>query len=370
MATKVTYLLGAGASAQTIPTVAAFGGKIKELIERLRSGLPIETIDTYDDNGNSSSVQQQLADYASFVLQELKNFSSVDTYARYLYFTNLPELPKLKALINFCFSYWQHVEGLDKRYDSLFSLVVKGQTQQPILPNNIRIVTWNYDLQLESCVSRYFQYPDLEFFDQEINLFPSVRKKLLSEKSGFSIFKLNGSAQTYFHVGKISKSRFPLSFFNKELLSTKEKSELSLNLNFHLKQFYLSASSFPQMHPVISYSWEKEPQMEIVRKLCFDTCSDTEILVIIGYSFPLINREVDEELFREMRLLNKIIIQSPKKTIQGVRERCIGFLNHQNNPQIFTTGPYGDYFDSVAQDQIISIESTNEFYVPDEIFDI
>lgn len=62
----------------------------------------------------------------------------------------------------------------------------------------------------------------------------------------------------------------------------------------------------------ISFSWEKMNDQYLTR--IADCVADARVLVIIGYSFPFFNREVDRQLFERMPMLEKIYIQDPSAT--------------------------------------------------------
>lgn len=58
------------------------------------------------------------------------------------------------------------------------------------------------------------------------------------------------------------------------------------------------------------FAWEKEYFVE-KSKILFNNISDTEILIIIGYTFPFFNREIDRMIFEKMPNLKQIYIQDP-----------------------------------------------------------
>ena len=50
------------------------------------------------------------------------------------------------SFINFCFSYWQFIKGLDTRYDSFFSVLMADTNEGPKLPSYIKIISWKFTL--------------------------------------------------------------------------------------------------------------------------------------------------------------------------------------------------------------------------------
>ena len=62
----------------------------------------------------------------------------------------------------------------------------------------------------------------------------------------------------------------------------------------------------------INYAWEKNPLAEKARLAAREIFKNTDILVIIGYSFPPFNKEIDQELFNELKnKKTKIFYQDP-----------------------------------------------------------
>ncbi len=354
MAKKITYLLGAGASALTMPTVAKFREAIFELERDLDkrnivNEMLMKAPEITDTNGAASLVVK-----LSLLNKELINFSSIDTFARYIYFTQPKELTTLKALINFCFTYWHFQKGLDKRYDGLFSLLVLDNNGKPNLPGNVKFLTWNYDLQLESSIARYIGKKNLGQLEQVIPIFPCVDRNKTVKSDEFSVFKLNGSAQAFWNqTGNVFKNDLPFEFFNHDL--TKEEQNRFNYLTRIVVQDYIENVKTSKGVSYISYSWENNENNQATRQGAKNLCVDTEVLVVIGYSFPLINRAIDEELLRSMKRLHKVYVQSPKETMEAVTERMKSVIDIDlNNPS--------------NRIQIAQVRGSDEFCVPDEIF--
>ena len=69
---------------------------------------------------------------------------------------------------------------------------------------------------------------------------------------------------------------------------------------------------------LISYAWEKEwgsdrdyPYVNERLNYAKAAARAAEILVVIGYSFPFFNREIDKIIFSEMPTIKKIYFQDP-----------------------------------------------------------
>ena len=62
--------------------------------------------------------------------------------------------------------------------------------------------------------------------------------------------------------------------------------------------------------PTISYAWEEDTIQESnVVQLAIDAVKDAHFLVVIGYTFPEDNREIDNTVIKKMENLEKVYIQ-------------------------------------------------------------
>ncbi len=81
---------------------------------------------------------------------------------------------------------------------------------------------------------------------------------------------------------------------------------------------------------MLSFAWEDyEFNAPKITDKAIVATKDTEILVIIGYSFPFFNREIDRKIIGEMKSLRKVYFQdkSPdniKLRFQAIRENVEG----------------------------------------------
>jgi len=106
-----------------------------------------------------------------WLLGEARFHETIDTLAKYYYLTgNAESLIRLKkALITYfvlqqlCVLQTNPLHNapspieklLDRRYDSFIATIATRDRSGFKLPGNIKILTWNYDLQLELAFKRY-----------------------------------------------------------------------------------------------------------------------------------------------------------------------------------------------------------------------
>ena len=54
------------------------------------------------------------------------------------------------------------------------------------------------------------------------------------------------------------------------------------------------------------YSWENNPVFDNIRTNALKATKETDILIIIGYSFPTFNRNIDKSILKNMIRLKKV----------------------------------------------------------------
>lgn len=279
---KITYLIGAGASANAVPMVNDFGNALFNMINHFEvNGI------LYDSNEVKA------------LSHEIRNHSSIDTLARkYWLKDDFVKYNKIKTLIALLILF-HNVNGniydsiillkkslriLDHRYDSFLATFLQLQNKKFSLPSQIQFVSWNYDIQFEKALSFYDDENDvimgLEIFEPHLN-----------RLNGVGIFD-NSDYHKFYSLNDIG--------------------------NTELKEFFVSALSFEKdLITRIQFAWEitdpkpayKNDISQMRKKIenANKRIKESNYVVVIGYSFPVFNREVDIELFKGFN--GKIFIQ-------------------------------------------------------------
>ncbi|GAL65196.1 hypothetical protein [Jejuia pallidilutea] len=316
MATNITYLLGAGASFNAIPVVDGIPDALDHFANEFNPGkayhnfAPIEFSDEknqtivklflYQHQNDVKTLREyhsKLRDFYKDIIwlkSEAKKHTSIDTFAKKLYLQeDLPNLKKLKTILS-CFFIFLQTKKFDKRYDSLFASVLDDLNN---LPGQIKLLSWNYDSQLEIAFSN--------FTNDSIN---EAKKKLKLHSKGdimfdayapneFCVYKINGTTNIQKRDFNIDNILSDFKSNNTSIIKT------FLDLHGELQNF--------KSQPNMTFAWEDYNTEKGFFPNLRHSISETEILIVIGYSFPFFNRKVDKFILDSMSNLKKIYIQDP-----------------------------------------------------------
>ena len=327
---QFTYLIGAGASANAIPVINNFAKELGNFAKYIEHFEIKEDAfhDVYGINEKPSEIKERFVDKTKWLAKECAEHLSIDTFAKKLYLGNRhKELNVLKAIVSEFLLVRQNRNGIDKRYDAFFASILEKNNGVLKLPDNIKILSWNYDKQIEYSIAQFYEDSNSNSVEKFIQVMP--RKDNDNVDIGkFCLFKLNG---TIGGTLKNNKKYIPMEIdysLIKEKITKKDEQNIVINLlqrfyyierkNFHY-EYYNTKSQ--DEYPTITYSWEKNPVFEQIRNEALKATKDTNILVIIGYSFPTFNRILDKKILQNMGYLDKVFIQSPSGSIEGVIQR-------------------------------------------------
>lgn len=283
---NITYLFGAGASAQSLPVVSDIPDRINRQIGYLREY-------------NSADIEKQelnnLINDLGGLREVCLNHATVDTYAKKLYVTNQKDqYKKLKLTLSTFLTIEQILNLVDKRYDSFLASIIPNEGVYALPP--IKILSWNYDCQFELAGKEYFLGSrTLLDVQGSLNLSDKVTSKTDdADSSSFSMIKLNGSALLW---DKNRKTWFEPYFDTSSMQS----------LDYMIRLHWMAMNA--DVQETMSFAWEQMPNR--FYGSIKGTVVQTDILVVIGYSFPFFNRDVDREIISSMPNLHKVYIQDP-----------------------------------------------------------
>lgn len=353
----VTYLIGAGASANAIPPVSKFNSRFRDYSN---NNLPFYQACKSQVEFFPLSMKKRFAQYFKYFLSEVQKISnelgdnSIDQLAKKFQdngktenYQNLKST--LAAIILFEQSHFDFLKlelnnrrefkspninyrNIDPRYDFLWSNLLDNNTKK--LRENIRFLSWNYDSQLElSYEHRFWEKLQVNInripfiIWDELNIYPALDKEFSSRQksAGFSVTKLNGTAG---FIQKVrSKVNYSLELYGKESLDF--RIIYSIFENFYES----SAIGSDEVRSAIQFAWDNEIKNTDIIETAIERTIDTEVLVVMGYSFPDYNNKVDEQIISKMKNLSLLRVLDKKDEINNRHEKVQRFLNREINFQ-------------------------------------
>ena len=358
---NVTYLIGAGASAgkrgkdlpggdpkdnsiyEGLPCVNEISNCLWDICRLIdRTSIPND-LDWMDKQIGLASVADWECARKNLwrCLQKLRidceQHATIDTYAKKLVLKNrqaaFKELEQILALF---FIYLQLQNYPDTRYDTFLANILEPNLH---FTQNIRVISWNYDSQFEIAYSEYDEKDELR-----------VGSKNARFNIDYEIIKINGTAtfDNQSSIATLRKEIWQKIWAIKGTLQRSEQlqKEQTWVLYFiYLYQLYVVGKK-DNTH--LSFAFDSSEPSEKIMNSIDKIISQTDALVVIGYTFPFFNREIDRQILKNLNHHAKIYIQD--KYPKSVRQSLEAVLT-----------------DVQRQVQIVEIERTEQFYLPPEL---
>lgn len=306
---KITYLLGAGASANCLPTYSNFKRRFDLFIRE----FSIQKNITYEN------VQKEIISIGNKLIDELDFHNTPDTIAKkYFHQGRIDNINDLKKVITLFFIYEQtqknyfELEGstpiqvksqFDKRYDSFLASILQPLKGKLQIFDQFKILTWNYDIQFEIAFSNYSnkKFAEIQETIQSVPLINGEDTKQIDTRK-FTIIHLNGIAA----ISNKTENLLVNNFFYKNSYPFEDLIKYYIDMTTDKKEIINSNFSF---------AWENYESGNLAKnksvlKDATLIALEAEILVIIGYSFPIFNRDIDKMLLSEMKNLEKVYVQT------------------------------------------------------------
>lgn len=345
---KITYLLGAGASYNSVPIWAQQAETMQQIAGNILSQInPPEDSTIPDEYGLLND--EILIDFFNKMLEfsnKAVEFGSIDIYARRLsLLKRYSELNDLKFCLSIYFDLWElfsfknykigntqlNFSQIDKRYYSLLSILLEPKNDfTPKIPDNVKFCTWNYDLQLELAFSSFLKTStnNLKTINEHIPFSDPINTyNFNGEKIDNIVYHFNGHRGIFISDQKAHEN---IDGSHKDDFWKYLK---RLKSNFvHFRDISYTSC--------IKYSWEED---EIQKEKWKNIFRNTDILIVIGYSFPAFNRRIDTELFRSLSPnIYQIVYQDPNASInmikilnQNLKEENIKILDNSTDLKNF-----------------------------------
>jgi len=348
---RVVYWLGAGASANALPVVTQMGGAMRSqdawIRHYLRTGIDEKVLSKY------STFLWGLAD-------TIVPYGTVDTYARALFVQKRSkDLAELKLHLAIFFLLEQTVEKknrlrhgeekpeydkptmIDQRYMGWLALLVE---EDKCITDKVRVISWNYDLQVEHALAKYWELPDLSELHKIRG--GQIHPKALEPVANHApfIIHLNGIA------GHAISSQ-TTSFLYGPLNSNDPRKTILYLFDIYKDYDLSDGSVLNSMVDTMTFAWENKAVGNRGMELAKEALHQADIIVIIGYSFPSFNRKVDKELFSafvgDIPQEKKVVVQNPTMAVETFQQ-IMGIDGHHPN--------------------VLVERSTDQFHIPPEFF--
>ncbi|MBL7744683.1 MAG: hypothetical protein JNN00_14525 [Chitinophagaceae bacterium] len=329
---NITYVLGAGASANALPVVRDMNRRISVFIEHLKKECPLNT-----------EQENQLSN----IFEQIKKHYTIDTYAKKLFLKKRHGESDLFKLYNFMGAYFIYeqlgkkaeydvckylfdnssiparnssfeiyngiIESVDYRYDSFYAAILVNDKDGDVsLPSNINIVSWNYDFQLEISFMNFMVGAGLDQVQRKLRIYPSPSNEQTDRN--YSIVKINGTAGLFAEGNTYGK----LFDFRSHVLD-RDAMKILKDIIFQSRSAYKNS---------IYFAWDDNDVTRNARNYARNIVSDADILVVIGYSFPYFNRDIDRVIFSALEGRGRTIyIQTPEDSFVSTKHRAMG-ANH------------------------------------------
>ena len=238
-----------------------------------------------------------------------RDYQSVDAYAKERFLAgDTDAVRRIKAVISAYFITLQAQKPIDPRYRMFFAeLLERPDLGHPQIPQAVKIITWNYDTQLEAA---YFGFCNNN--DQVLNHITGNHDQII---------RLNG------YCGSAINRGHGTDFSAPWLLRGAAALPPAYKLYHELMD--------PKITQIIDlwFAFERDLEALFIKQLSIKL-NDVSTLVMIGYSMPRTNREIDSRLFKAMPNLQTIYYQVGNDYAEELRERLSMALQRERMPNL------------------------------------
>lgn len=333
---NVTYYIGAGASAgrrskdgwilEGLPVVSEIAKRIDDLINNFNQASFPSDFSRVDEfvglktREDWQKAKERMLANMKWLLVACRQNATIDTFAKKLVLQDKKsEFEHLERLLAFYFILEQILNAPDSRYDTFLANILQEERQ---FPYNIKVLSWNYDSQFEIAYHEYDKVHQL-----------SIGSKLSEAYQPFDILKINGSASfkddsniaTYRKqlITKIPKERKPYDPFGD--YDAADMYSILLDEVVDLYSWYVG-----EMNPLkpqstnLSFAFDYNKPSNVLYRRAKEIVGVTDALVIIGYTFPFFNREIDRKILDNLNPDAEIYIQDmiPERVKQSFMAVC------------------------------------------------
>lgn len=292
--------------------------------------------------------------------EESARHATIDTFAKKLYLKgDMATFYKVELLLTIFFVLEQLINKPDGRYDTFLASVL---TKELEIPDDISILTWNYDSQFEIAYKEYLSN-DFNYIHNKLRIYDVKTDKPIGEvnEKPKGVIKADDKEKFHnmkaFEPHKIVKLNGTANF--KEMLPITDYygAESEVYLREILNRYVLYNNGREDYgYTRLSFAWDNNGYVNSFFDDKIESMvGDAETLVVIGYTFPFFNRETDRRVFAKMNNLSQIYIQDPHA--DRIIKNIIPVMSDYQK----------DVYQLRLNDGIEPITNVDQFYLPPEL---
>ena len=331
---NVTYYIGAGASAgkrskegwitEGLPVVNEITTRLGDYLHRIQ----LAKFQDGDRDWNTphlglvgkaawENAKQRLEASLERLYEACRRNATIDTYAKKLVLQGRDEeFEHLERMLTWYFVLEQVMCEPDSRYDTFLANIIEDLNR---FPSHVKVLSWNYDSQFEIAYDEY----------QSGHLL-NIGSKQSTKYQEFDILKINGSA-TFKGTELIPAYRRSLKKQIQKQKNPNDVGHFTDVINSILPDIvYLYHMFVGEINPTVknttnlSFAFDYNEPSDILYQRAGEIIQATEVLVIIGYTFPYFNRKIDRKLLDLLDPDTEIYIQdmNPERVKQSFLAVC------------------------------------------------
>lgn len=333
---RTGYYFGAGISLESIPLALDMPDRILELAKKIKSvnifqnteALP-QGVGLYTEKLYSFVLEQMLSEW-----EEISNAASgttIDTIVK-ANLDNTEFVNKTKRVLNsyllleqtknFPFEDNRYTHKNAPRIKKFIVDLYKNHSRQNLeLENNPIIFSWNYDIQFEMSLIDFIKNDtdknnQIAYSLQLLNVAPHSNFviPIKDDEIKHVLFKINGTAGL--NIPPEESRRTP--FFYPEIL----EDDFKISLKKLLNNYSFQMERIERDNSDIKFAFDGNQFLDKYKLALTRYCSKINRLYVMGYSFPISNKKIDEFIFSLMTNLKEIIIYDTEESKENLIEKA------------------------------------------------
>ena len=288
--------------------------------------------------GDKLAIKRFLIDL-NWVSEEYTKNGSFELLLSFIYKnSNINDIVKFKSIINSIILLEEIRKKFNVKYENFFrDISERDRHANVILPDNIKILTWNIGINFERAFYEISHNSDSLFKKMQVYPVSAGFDDTDFDVNKFAVIHLRGLAGAYY----VSKTGI-VSEYLKDWITIRDMKDEDI-----LKNLVISYKSFIYndfLMPTISFPTDNNVYLNLVNKKSLHIASKTNILIIIGHILGDDTFKIDKEIIEQMINLNKIYVQVPVEYKQSLFLKLKKIRPDLDNIEVEFIDNNGDFF--------------------------